>query len=190
MTNFQVHSIDSAPDRAKPTLEKAQKAMGFIPNLYGTFAESPATLEAYATIGSLFDRSSFNATERQIVLLATSFENGCEYCMAAHTTIAGMQKLPADVVEALRSGNAIPDARLEALRSFTLQVVRERGWVKDADVQAFLDAGFTQAQVLEVILGVGMKTISNYTNHVASIPLDGAFQPNAWTAPEQAPAGA
>ncbi len=189
MTDFTIHTPESAPASSKPILEGAQKSLGFVPNLYGVLAESPALLEAYTKVGGLFDGlRSFNATERQIVLLSTSFENGCHYCMAAHSTIAGMQKVPEAIVQALRSGEPIADARLEALRTFTRTVVRERGWVAPAVVQTFLDAGFTRGQLLEVILGVGMKTLSNYVNHVASIPLDDAFQPAAWTSSKTAPA--
>ena len=184
MTEFNVHTIDSAPQAARPLLEGAQKKMGFVPNLYGTFAKSPALLEAYLSLGGIFDRStSFNATERQVVLLATSFENNCEYCMAAHSTLAGMQRVPDDVVQALRQGGPLADARLEALRSFTSKVVAERGWVPEADVATFLAAGFTRAQVLDVVLGVGMKTLSNYATHMAPTPVDEAFSPHAWERP-------
>ncbi len=190
MTDFGVHTIKSAPEASRPILEKAQKTLGFVPNLYGIFAESPAMLEAYATLGGIFDRStSFSATERQVVLLTAIFENECDYCMAAHSTIAGMQCVPDDVVQALRGGEPIPDARLEALSDFARKVVRERGWVSEGDVQAFLDAGFTQAQLLEVILGIGMKTLSNYANHIARTPVDEAFQANAWTPPSKVSAG-
>ncbi len=190
MTDFKVHTIESAPEASKPTLEKAQKTLGFVPNLYGVFAESPAMLEAYATLGGIFDRStSFTATERQVVLLTAIFENECDYCMAAHSTIAGMQRVPDDVVQALRRGEPIPDVRLEALSAFARKVVRERGWVSEGDVQAFLDAGFTRAQLLEVILGIGMKILSNYANHIARTPVDEAFQANAWTPPSKVSAG-
>ena len=180
MTSFQVHTIDSAPEASKPLLEKAKKALGFVPNLYGVMAESPAMLEAYVTVGQILDRSSFTATERQVILLTVSRENECAYCMGAHSTIAGMQHVPDDVVQSLRSGEPIADARLRALSEFTRRLVRERGWAAEDDVQAFVDAGFTRAQVFEVILGVGMKTMSNYLNHVTETPLDAAFQANAW----------
>ncbi len=189
MTDFKVHTIESAPEASRPLLEKAQKTLGFVPNLYGVFAESPAMLEAYVTLGGIFDRSTFTATERQVVLLTAIFENECDYCMAAHSTIAGMQRVPDDVVQALRRGEPIPDARLEALSDFARKVVRERGWVLEADVQAFLDAGFTQAQLLEVILGIGMKILSNYTNHITKTPVDEAFQANTWTPPRKVSAG-
>lgn len=189
MTKLQVHTIDSAPEKSKPILEKAQKGLGFVPNLYGVLADSPAMLEAYTTLGGILDRGSFSATERQVVLLTTSFENECDYCMGAHSTIAGMQKVPDEVVQALRDGSPLPDARLEALRTFTRKLVGERGWVSDADVETFLAAGFERAQLLEVILGVGLKTLSNYTNHVSKTPLDEAFQRNSWTSPSKVSAG-
>ena len=139
MTHFTVHTIESAPEKSKATLTQAKKSLGFVPNLYGVLAESPAMLEAYATVGGIFDRStSFTATERQVILLTAIFENECDYCMAAHSTIAGMQRVPDDVVEALRAGKPIADPKLEALSAFTRQVVRERGWASDENVRAFL----------------------------------------------------
>ncbi len=182
MSTLALHTIESAPAESKPLLEKAQKTYGSIPNLLATFAESPALLQAYMDLGALFDQSTaFDATERQVVLLATSFENDCEYCMAAHTAIAAMQGVPSDVVQSVRDGDLIADAKLQALHAFTRVVVKRRGWVTDDDVQAFLDAGYTKRHVLEVILGVGLKTLSNFTNHVATTPLDEQFQAFAWS---------
>jgi uncharacterized peroxidase-related enzyme len=183
MTNFTQHTSASAPAQARPTLESLERKLGFLPNLYATFAESPAVLEGYTAVAAAFNKSSFNATERQVVLLTTSFENGCDYCMAAHSTIAGMEKVPADVVGAVRDGVPTGNARLDALARFARSVVQERGWVGDADVDAFLKAGFTRAQALEVVLGVSMKTLSNYVNHLASPPLDVPFQAQAWSRP-------
>ena len=189
MTEFAVHTIESAPEGSRPTLTQAKKAMGFVPNLYGVLAESPAMLQAYATLGGIFDSSSsFDPTERQVVLLTASFENECGYCMAAHSVIAGMQRVPEDVVEALRKGESISDPKLEALSVFTRKMVRERGWVSDEGVKAFLDAGYTKAQLLEVVLGIGMKTLSNYANHISETPVDNAFQDKVWTAPSKASA--
>ncbi len=186
MTEFNVHTIDSAPEGSKPTLTQAQRAMGFVPNLYGVMAESPAMLQAYAALGGIFEsKSSFTATQRQVVLITTIFENECDYCMAAHSTIAGMQRVPEDVVQALRRGEPISDPALEALSAFTRKVVRERGWVSQDDVQEFLDAGYSKAQVLEVVLGIGMKVLSNYANHIAKTPVDEAFQAHTWTPPSE-----
>lgn len=189
MPKFAVHSVSSSPDRSKPILEQTQKTLGFVPNLFGMLAESPALLKGYTTLSAIFDGASLTPTERQVVLLTASSENGCGYCMAAHTTIARMQGVTEDVVGAIRQGTEIPQAKLEALREFTREVVRRRGWANEKTVQGFLDAGYTRAHVLDVVLGVGLKTLSNYANHMASTPLDAAFEPNAWSKPT-APAAA
>ena len=183
-TTFRSFTAQDAPAGSQPLLEGIAKKYGGVPNLFAKFAASPALLEAYGAIGDIYNRSSnFDASERQVVLISTSVENGCTYCVAAHSTISGMEGVPADVVTALRDGTPLPTARLEALRTFTLAVVTKRGWVEDADLQAFFAAGFEEAHVLDVILGVGLKTLSNYTNHVTSPELDAGFQPQAWTAP-------
>jgi len=176
-----VHTIDSAPDKARPTLEAAHKGYGFVPNLLGVMASAPALAKAYPTLAALFDESAFDATERQVVLLTASAENGCGYCMAAHSVIAGMQKVPEDVVAALRDGQPIADPKLEALRRFTASVVTKRGRPSESDKQAFLDAGYAVGQMLDVALGVGLKTLSNYTNHLADTPLDTAFASAEWS---------
>lgn len=178
--DFTVHDKASAPEAATDTLAGAEKAFGFIPNLLGVFAESPAALKAYLTLGELFGNTSFSETERQVVLLAISRFNDCRYCVAAHSTIAGMQNVPADVVDAIRNDTPIADPRLETLRSFTTAMVDNRGWVSDDDVAAFVAAGYTKANVLDVILATSFKTLSNYTNHIAETPLDSAFAAKEW----------
>jgi len=181
MSHFRIHGTETAPGKSAGLLKQAESAFGFVPNLLGTFAEAPATLEGYLALGKLFDQSSLDATERQVVLLSVSRYNECHYCMAAHTVIAGMQNVPESVVDAIRDGREIGDERLEALRRFTTAVVDKRGWVDEDDIRQFERAGFSQQQVLEVILGVAFKTISNYTNHVAATPLDDAFAGAAWS---------
>ena len=99
MTDFPVHDKRTAPQGAFESLAGAEKAFGFIPNLLGVFAESPPALQAYLTLGELLGNTSLSETERQVALLAISRFNDCRYCVAAHTAIAGMQKVPADVVK-------------------------------------------------------------------------------------------
>lgn len=184
MSNFPLHSIESAPEASKGFLTAAQKAYSFVPNLLAGMAEAPALLEGYMTLAGIFDKTSFSETERQIILMTNNRLNGCVYCMAAHTTISQMSGVPADVVTALRENTPIADAKLEALRQFAIVINESRGWPSDADVAAFLSAGYTQQNILEVILGTALKTLSNYTNHIAETPLDNAFQANAWSAEE------
>lgn len=181
MTRFNIHSQDTAQGVAADMLGDIEKGLGFIPNLYGVFAESAAALKGYVALGKIFDESTFSRTERQIVILAASRFNDCRYCVAAHSVIADIQKVPAVVVDAIRRDQPVADAKLEALRQFTTSVVEKRGWVTEADVSAFLGAGYTRGQILEVVLGVTLKTLSNYVNHIADTPLDDAFSPKAWT---------
>jgi len=181
MNAFEVHTTKTAQAPAAEMLGAIEKAYGFIPNLYGVFAESPAALRAYMSLSKIFDESSFSATERQLIILAASRFNECRYCVAAHTVVAGMQKVPADVIEAIREDRPILDEKLEALRTFTTYVVEKRGWATEDEVSAFLASGFSRAQVLEVIVGVSFKTLSNYTNHIADTPLDEAFEAATWS---------
>ena len=182
MTTFPVHSLDTAPDASKPILIAVQKSFGFVPNLYRVMAEAPAAAEAYASLMDIFGRTSFTATEKQTVLLSVSYVNGCEYCVAAHSTVAAMQKVPAKVIESLRNGTPIEDPRLEALARLTREIVETRGWPSEEAKSAFTAAGFAAAQYLEVVLGVTLKTLSNYINHAADTPLDDAFSAAEWAA--------
>jgi len=172
---FPIHNLDTAPAAAKEILNGSAKAFGFVPNLLGVMAEAPALLKAYTTLSRIFEEASLSAAERQVVLIAASYENQCEYCVVAHSAIAAMQQVPADAVCAIRDAEAIPDTRLETLRRFTAAVVASHGWPTETDTKIFLAAGYGQQQILEVVLGVGLKTLSNYTNHIAETPLDEAF---------------
>ncbi len=174
MTDFPAHTMDSAPEDSREALEGIEKAFGFVPNMLAVMAESPALLASYLTIGNIFGESGLSPLEQQVVLLAVSHTNGCNYCVAAHSAIATTQQVPADVIKALRSGNAIADPKLEALRRFTAAVVGKAGWVEE-DLGAFLGAGYEKSHVLDVLVGVGMKTMSNYTNHIAHTELDAQF---------------
>ena len=188
MTEFTTYSIATAPEASKPFLEGAKKAFGFEANLLGNMAEAPALLEGYLTLSGIFDKTNLSATEQQIILMTNNRLNGCTYCMAAHTTISQGQKVPADIIEALRNGTPIADPKLEALRTFAAVINETRGWPDAADVEAFLAAGYTRQTVLEVILGTSLKVMSNYTNHITKTVLDAAFQANAWIADESAAA--
>lgn len=181
MTKFTVHTQETAPEDSQGILQGVQQAFGFVPNLMATLAESPAAVEGYATMMGIFDKSDFTATERQIVLMTNNRLNNCTYCMAAHSTISEMQGVPANAIETLRSGTAFTDTKLEALRQFTITVFENRGHLAGEDIVAFLAAGYTKANVLEVILGTSLKVLSNYTNHVAQTPVDAAFKANTWS---------
>ena len=181
MTQFTVHDKNTAPDKAKESLQKAGQAFGLVPNLIGVLAESPAAAKAYLDLNATFSGSSFTPTEQQVVLLAISRYHECHYCIAAHSTVAQMQKVPSEVVEAIRNDQPIPNHQLEALRTFATAVVDNRGWVSQQDLDTFFAAGYDKRHVLDVIVGTAQKTISNYTNHVSETPVDKAFSAHSWT---------
>lgn len=183
MTAFTAYTIETAPEAARPIFADVKAAFGFVPNLQSYMAESPELLAGYTALWDLFSKTTLTAHEQQVVYLTANFENECHYCMAGHTTLAKMQKMGDDVIAALRAGTELPDARLEALHRFTTLVVRDRGFVADADVDAFIAAGFTRRNVLEVILGAATKLMSNYTNHIVHTPLDAFMKGNEWTKP-------
>ncbi len=180
MNDYCLYDEQTAPEGAQETLQQAKHMYGFIPNLLAVMAESPELAKGYAAVSQLFDQTSFSNTEKQVLLLAVSYENECDYCIAAHSTVAEMTHVPPPIVTALREGRPLPVEKLQALRHFVSTVVRSRGWPTSGVVQAFLDAGYTRGHVFEVILGVGLKTLSNYTDHIAQVPLDTAFQPKQW----------
>lgn len=182
MTTFPIHNSETAPAASRPILEAVQKNFGFVPNLFKVLAEAPAAVEAYSTIMGIFEKTSFTNAEKQTILLSASYVNKCEYCMAAHTTVGGMVGVPDDILTALRDGKTLPDAKLDALATLTRSIVETRGWPTDESKQAFFAAGYGPSQYLEVVVGVSLKTLSNYVNHATDTPLDAAFQPAKWTA--------
>jgi uncharacterized peroxidase-related enzyme len=183
MKPLMIHTVHDCAEPVASTLRATQSSLGFIPNLFGVLAESAPALAAFAALNSQFARTSFSPTERELIALTVSTDNHCSYCVAGHSAFAAMQAVDEGVVQALRDGQPIPDPRLESLRRFTLSLLRSRGMVSSTEIKQFLDAGYTQQQLLEVILGITVKVMSNLTNNAIRIPLDEVFAPYAWQAP-------
>ncbi len=181
MTQFVQHTLSSAPAASRPVLEGTKKALGFVPNLFATFAESPAALNAYAQVaGSLDKDAALSAVERHLVAIFISRENNCEYCVAAHTALGSMAQAAPEVIQAARNGGALGDAKLEALRRFSVAVTEQRGQLKPEQIADFIAAGYSQRHALDVITVAALKTLSNYTNHLAETPLDEQFEGVRW----------
>jgi uncharacterized peroxidase-related enzyme len=185
MTRFTLHTPDTAAPAAAEKLRAVEAQWKFIPNLHRILAESPETLAAYDTLFGLVAKTSFTPAEQQVAFLAVIQANECEYCMAGHSVLAKLAHVAPETIAALRDDQALADARLEALRRFAADVTLRRGQVGDAAVDAFIAAGFTQQNVLEVVLIVATKTISNYVNHIAHTPNDAFMQGTAWVAPSR-----
>jgi len=180
MTEFTIHDETTAPVDIQEFLAQTKKRNGFIPNLHAIMSEAPGLLKGYRELNDLFLKSSFNRDEITVIWQTVNVENNCHYCVPAHTMVAKSMKIDEEITESLRNETPFSDPKLEALRTFTLQMVRNHGVLADQDVKAFLDAGYTNRNMLEVILGVAMKTMSNYTNHLAQTPLDTPFLSAAW----------
>jgi alkylhydroperoxidase family enzyme len=181
MTTLTIQTIESAPVESKPALEKSLKTNGMLPNLHGILAGSPQLLDAYQTLHQLFMKTSFDAEELTVVWQGINVEHDCRYCVPAHTGIAHSMKVDPAITEALRNQQPLPTVKLQALLDMTLTIVRNRGNVSQEDLDNFYSAGYGQQQVLEIILGLSQKVISNYTNHIANTPVDKAFEKFAWT---------
>jgi AhpD family alkylhydroperoxidase len=180
--SYPVHTIEAAPAASRPLLKQALATYGVVPNLLAVLSSAPPVLEAYLTLQKLFATSSLSAVEQQVVLLTVSTDNACTYCVAAHTLMAATQGVDPVVLEAIRSSTSLGDPRLEALRAFTQAVVSGRGWPPQDVLDGFLAAGYGEAQVLEVVLGIAFKTLSNYANHLTGTPLDAMFETTRWSA--------
>jgi AhpD family alkylhydroperoxidase len=181
MSDFLFYDETSAPAAAQASLQGVKAAFGLIPGLLAGLAENPAALEAYLAISGQFAKSGLSPTEQQVVAITVSVENECHFCVAAHSAVAAGQSVPADVIAAVRNQSPIRDAKLEALRQFTLKIVRQRGFIAQTDVHAFEAAGYSKSAVFAVLLGVTLKTFSNYTNHIIESPLNSQFEAFAWT---------
>jgi len=178
--DLPIHTVDTAPAAAQESLQHSLDNYKFLPNLHAVMAEAPPLLKAYKALANLYAQTSMSVLERQIVLLSINYYHDCHYCMAAHSMLATMEKMPEDVLEALRTGAPLQDAKLEALRNFATQMADKRGWVTDADVAAFKAHGYTDETVLEIVLAVGYKVLSNYTNHLKETPVDEPFAKFEW----------
>jgi uncharacterized peroxidase-related enzyme len=174
------------PQQAEPLSEKrlieAEKRLGFMPNMYKLMANSPGMFDTYVQGYNHFrDRSGFSPAEQEVVFLTISRLNGCNYCMGAHSFIADrMSGVPAAVTDAIRDDKPIEEARLSALHRFTATIVNTRGLPAKRDVDAFIEAGYSERHILEIILAIAVKTISNYSNHLFHTPLDGVFSDRSW----------
>ena len=180
MVTTTVHDLDSAPDASKPLLENSIKAFGRLPSLHGVMAASPGLLEGYQHLHRLAIKgTAFTPEERTVVWMTVNVANACHYCVPAHTGIAKREKIDDDIVNALRDETSLP-ARLEAQRTFTLVVRETHGRPDQAALDAFFAAGFDERAILDVILIVAQKVMSNFTNAIFDTPTDAAFAPFAW----------
>lgn len=180
MSRLTIHSVETAPEEARERVANAEKANGFLPNLIGVLANAPTALETYQVVGGINARTGLTPEEREVVQITAATLNGCAFCVAGHTALSRKKlRMPEPVIEALRETRALEDTKLNALAQFTIAVIKNKGNVDDATFQAFRDAGYTDANALETVLGVSLATLCNYANNLAHTPINQELLPHA-----------
>ncbi|AXR06098.1 carboxymuconolactone decarboxylase family protein [Salinimonas sediminis] len=181
MTDFTLYDESNAPEKSKPLLKESQKAFGMIPNLHAVMAEAPTLLEGYQKLHELAQQTSFNKEELTVVWQTVNVEHDCHYCVPAHTGIAKSMQVDDNLIQELRGDKTLSDAKLNTLKNTVLALTRGRGNVEQSVINEFFDAGYAQQQLLEIIVILAQKVMSNYTNHLADTPVDEPFKKFAWS---------
>lgn len=181
MARLTVHSVDTAPEKSKARMQAVQKANGFIPNLIGVLANSPQALEFYQEVSKLNSKNSLTPAEIEVVQITAAAHNGCDFCVAGHSKIGKKINIPDNVLEALRQRSTIDDAvdeheKYQALAQFTMQLIDSRGKVSDEQLAAFKNAGYDDQNVQDVVMGVALATLCNYSNNVAQTQINPELQ--------------
>lgn len=184
MKPFPLHTIETAPAESKEMLSGVVARFGFLPNVYAHLAEAPATLEGLLALSKIFMGTSLGDRQRHVLMLTSSVENRCTFCVAAHTRGAIAGGLSAQSVAALRDGGSPENAEDAAMAAFVRAMIRSKGFVTDEELAAFYRAGFTQRNALEVVLGVTLKIITNYANHMTHTELNPELAAFRWSANE------
>jgi AhpD family alkylhydroperoxidase len=190
MSLYEVHTVESAPQDSKPLLQNLDGAIGMIPNLAASMAESPELLKGFLILRQIFYGGTFSPGEIQVLALTNAFENGCRYCMALHSAFALKVGVSIEAVEALRAGRSPGEPTLNALSEFSRALVKRRGHVSDDELQRLFAAGYSKAQALEVVLGVAVSILPNFAHQITQCPLDEAFSAHAWDTTTVAPPSA
>jgi len=171
MSRIAIPTRDASPEKSKPLLDAVEQQLGVIPNLFRLVGTSPAALEGYLGLNGALGRT-LDAKTRERIALAVAQANGCDYCLSAHTYLGlNLAKIDEAEIALNRSGHS-GDAKADAAIVFARRVLDARGRVRDADLSAVRDAGFTDAQIVEIVLTVALNVLTNYVNNVAGTDID------------------
>lgn len=182
MSRFPIHTIESAPEKSKQALDGLKKKFGFIPNVAATMAESPVLINAFIGAFLSFHGSSFNESEKQVLLLTNAATLKSPWTTAFHSTLALQEGVSGADVEAIRRGRLPADKKYAALSGMAKGLIEKRGLEADAEVAAFVAAGYVQTQILEVINGIGISTMAATVGNLAGTPVEDLFKAQAWKA--------
>ena len=170
MSTYNVPTRNEVSENNQAIFDNLQKAIGFVPNLYAYFAKNETALADYLAFQNR--KSTLRAKEREIVNLVTSQINGCRYCQSAHTAIGKMNGFTDEQILEIRGGDANFDPKLDALAKFTAGVVASRGKVSKEEIDTFLNAGYTEANMIDVMIVIGDKTVSNLIHNLTEFEID------------------
>lgn len=181
MSKLALEGLD-VPEKSEEILNNTKKSFGMIPNMYKNMAFNASLLDAYTyAYNSYRSQSGFNSIEQEVIFLSVAHENSCEYCVSVHSVIADtMSKVPIEITEAIRKGEALPDPKLNALSKFTRSMTINRGIVTSGELEEVMSFGYSPAHILGIITAVAVKTMSNYANHLTGTELDDAFKSRQW----------
>ncbi len=183
MSAFPSHTVESAPPAARRTMAAIQDRWGYLPSAVGKLATSPHTLDGFMKLNGIFESCTLDPVAREVLVMTIATRNGCHVCVAIHTQRLTAMAADPSLIAALRDSAPLADPRLEAVRVFTLRVMDTTGDVGEPALRAFLAAGFTTQNALEVVLGIGTYTLSTLANRLIEAALDEPLTPFAWTAP-------
>jgi len=175
MSKFQVPTKDEVSVDNQAIFDKLQSGLGFVPNLYAYYAKNDTALGDYLALQNR--KSTLKAKEKEVINLVVSQYNDCQYCQAAHTVVGGMNGFNGDQILEIRKGTASFDAKLDALARFTLLVSANRGFLSVEAKDAFFAAGYTEANLIDVVIVIGNKIMSNYIHNLAGFAIDFPIAP-------------
>lgn len=175
MTKFTVPIREEVSENNQEIFDDLQKALGFVPNLYAYYAKNETALGDYLALQNR--KSTLKAKEREVVNLVTSQVNGCRYCQSAHTVLGKMNGFTEEQVLEIRSGAATFDVKMDVLAKFTQAVVEGKGEVSKEVKDTFFAAGYTEANLIDVVIVIGDKIISNYIHNLTNFAIDFPIAP-------------
>ncbi|GAA3436452.1 carboxymuconolactone decarboxylase family protein [Kutzneria kofuensis] len=169
---FADHTLETAPEAARRSMKATIDHLGYLPSPVARLAASPQLLDGFLRLSTMFETTSLEPVAREVVVMTVAVRNGCHVCIAMHTAKLGGIGADAELVAALRDQRPLADEKLEALRTFTIEVLATAGGVDDVVLKEFLGHGYTTQQALEVVLGIGAYTLSTFANRMTKAPLD------------------
>ncbi|MFT4733150.1 MAG: putative peroxidase-related enzyme [Algoriphagus sp.] len=170
MSKFSIPTREEVSETNQAIFDNLQKGLGFVPNLYAFYAKNETALSDYLALQNR--KSTLNAKEREVINLVVSEYNGCKYCQSAHTVLGSMNGFSEDQILELRSGTASFDAKTDALVKFTLSAASNKGKASAESLATFFTAGYTEANLIDVVIIIGDKTISNYIHNLTGFAID------------------